>query len=165
MTPAQALDSILVGLDVDFEKTGDTTFVVVLPGEHKLKTAVSLAIGSQSLSVNAFVARRPDENAAAVHRWLLERNRRMSFVGFSIDRLGDIYLVGKLPICVVTAEGVDQVLGAVLEYADSAFNPILAMGFRSAIVREWQWRTERGESTANLEPFRGLISDLNDPAE
>lgn len=165
MTPSDSLNKFLQELALDFERTSPDTFVVVLPGENKLKTTVSMSVGSQSLSVNAFVARCPDENVAGVHRWLLERNRRMSFVAFSIDRLGDVYLVGKLPLCIITPVGVDQILGAVLEYADHSFNPILALGFRSAIQREWEWRVQRGESTANLEAFRGLITDSDDPAE
>lgn len=165
MKPADSLNALLGELDLEFERTSPDTFVVVLPGENKLKTTVSMSVGSQSLSVNAFVARCPDENVAGVHRWLLERNRRMSFVAFSIDRLGDVYLVGKLPQCIITAEGIDQVLGAVLEYSDNSFNPILALGFRTAIQREWDWRTKRGESTANLEAFRNLITNSDDPAE
>jgi hypothetical protein len=50
----------------------------------------------------------------------------------------------------------DRILGSVLEYADGSFNTILEMGFASAIRREWEWRTSRGESTANLEAFRHL---------
>ncbi len=165
MSTADSLNAILTELNLEFERTTPSSFVIVLPGEHKLKTTVSLAVGAQSLSVNAFVARRPEENVEGVHQWLLERNRRMSFVAFSIDRLGDIYLVGKLPICIVTAEGIDHVLGAVLEYADGSFNPILALGFRTAIRREWEWRVQRGESTANLEPFRNVITESDDPAE
>jgi len=165
MNPADSLSTFLTELDVEFERTRPDTFVVVLPGENKLKTTVSLTVGSQSLSVNAFVARCPDENLAGVHRWLLERNRRMSFVAFSIDRLGDVYLVGKLPLCILTPEGIDQVLGAVLEYSDNSFNPILALGFRTAIQREWDWRVQRGESTANLEAFRGIITGSDDPAQ
>jgi len=40
----------------------------------------------------------------------------------------------------------------------------LGLGFPTAIRREWQWRVERGESTANLEAFRALIADGEDPA-
>lgn len=141
---------------VAFEQPTPGTFVVTLPGEHKLTTTVSLVVGERSLSINAFVARRPDENEAAVHRWLLERNRRMYAVTFSLDRLGDIYLTGRLPLHAVTADELDLVLGSVLEYADGSFNTIVELGFASAIQREWAWRQSRGESTANLEAFRHL---------
>ena len=140
---------------LDYEVAGDA-FTVVLPGEHKLRTTVSLVAGAHSLSVNAFVARHPDENAEAVHRWLLERNRRLFAVAYAIDQLGDIYLVGRIPAAAVTSTMLDQVLGAVLSEADGSFNTILEMGFRSAIEREWRWRLSRGESTANLTAFDHL---------
>ena len=166
MTPIESADvaSALQAMDLEFEEPAPGLFVITLPGEHKLKTTVSLQLSDHSVSINAFVARKPDENAADVHRWLLERNRRMSLVAFCIDRLGDIYLVGRLPRTVLADHGLDSILGAVLEYADGAFNTILALGFPTAIRREWQWRVERGESTANLEAFRSLLIEDDDPA-
>ena len=141
---------------IPFEESTPGTFVVTLPGEHKLRTTASLAVGDHSLSVNAFVARRPDENAEEVYRWLLERNRRLYAVAFCIDHLGDVYLSGRLPLQAVNAVELDRILGAVVEYADGSFNTILELGFATAIRREWEWRTSRGESTANLEAFRHL---------
>ena len=140
---------------LDYEVVGNTC-TVVLPGEHKLRTTCSLVVGDHSLSVNAFVARHPDENSAAVHAWLLERNRRLFAVAYAIDQLGDIYLVGRIPIAAVTDAVLDQVVGAVLDEADGSFNTILALGFRSSIEKEWRWRLSRGESTANLAAFEHL---------
>ncbi len=140
---------------LDFEMSGNTC-TVVLPGEHKLRTTCSLVAGEHSLSVNAFVARHPDENADAVHRWLLERNRRLFGIAYAIDQLGDIYLVGRIPAAAVNEQLLDQVLGAVLSEADGSFNTILELGFRSSIEKEWRWRLSRGESTANLAAFEHL---------
>ena len=140
---------------LDFEISGNTC-TVVLPGEHKLRTTCSLVAGEHSLSVNAFVARHPDENADAVHRWLLERNRRLFGIAYAIDQLGDIYLVGRIPVEAVSEQLLDQVLGAVLSEADGSFNTILELGFRSSIEKEWRWRLSRGESTANLAAFEHL---------
>jgi hypothetical protein len=162
--PGVAIASSLRSLGLEFEQPQAGLFVITLPGEHKLKTTLSLQLGDHSISINAFVARKPEENEDLVHRWLLERNRKMSIVAFSIDRLGDIYLVGRLPRSVLDQGGLDKILGAVLEYADGAFNTILALGFPTAIRREWQWRIERGESTANLEAFRALIPEADNPA-
>ena len=142
------------GLDV--EETEPGRFVVVLPGERKQRTTCSLVVGEHALTVQAFVARHVDENAEAVYRWLLERNLRTYGVSFSIDHLGDIYLTGRLPLAAVTDDEVDRILGSVLEYADGSFNTILEMGFATAIRKEWEWRTSRGEPTANLEAFRHL---------
>lgn len=140
---------------LDHEVTGQTV-TVVLPGEHKLRTTCAVTCGPHSVTINAFVARHPDENVAEVHRWLLERNRRLFAVAYAIDQLGDVYLVGRLPVEVVSVEVLDQVMGAVLAEADGSFNHILELGFRSSIEREWRWRLSRGESTANLAAFEHL---------
>jgi hypothetical protein len=141
---------------LEWESAVPGTYVVTLPGERKLRTTTALTIGEHALTINAFVARHPDENTEAVYRWLLERNRRTYAVAFAVDHLGDIYLVGRLPLAAITPEELDRVLGAVLEYADGSFNTILELGFASAIRREWQWRVSRGESTANLAAFAHL---------
>ncbi len=165
MTPAEAERLIrehLDGAGLDWEDVGNGTVVVELPGTRKLKTATSLTVGEHALTINAFVARHPDENQEAVYRWLLERNRRMYAVSFAIDHLGDIYLVGRLPLSSVSADELDRVLGSVLEYADGSFNTILELGFGSAIRREWQWRVSRGESTDNLAAFTHLAEPADD---
>ena len=61
--PAQVVRECLADLEVEWEETAPGRFVVVLPGDHKLRTTVSLVLGSHRLTVNAFVVRRPDENA------------------------------------------------------------------------------------------------------
>ena len=134
-------------------------FVVSLPGERKLKTAVSLLVGDHSLSASAFVVRHADERHEQVYRWLLERNARLPGIAFAVDRDGDVYLVGRLPLAAVDDTTLDALLGAMLETSDGSFNELLAMGFLSSMKREWAWRTSRGESTRNLEAFRHLLDD------
>jgi hypothetical protein len=146
----------LAGTGAAWNESAPGRFSVELPGERKLKTSCSLAVREHSLVVNAFVARCPDENHAVVHRWLLERNARLSGVAFSIDGSGDIYLVGRLPLHAVTPEELDRLLGVVLDAADSSFNTILELGFAESIRREWEWRLARGESTRNLAAFEHL---------
>ncbi|RKN41904.1 YbjN domain-containing protein [Streptomyces hoynatensis] len=157
----RALAAALRDSGAEWERTGPGRYVVTLPGSRKLSTACSLVLGRHSLSVNAFVIRRPDENHAEVHRWLLERNTRMYGVAWAIDRLGDIYLAGRLPLAVVTPQEVDRLLGTVLEQADGAFNTLLELGFATAIRKEYAWRVSRGESTRNLDAF----AHLTRPAE
>ncbi|MEO3753410.1 YbjN domain-containing protein [Streptomyces sp. B6B3] len=149
----------------EWESPGDGRYVVTLPGTRKLSTTCSLVVGRHSLSVNAFVVRHPDENHEAIHRWLLERNTRLYGVAFALDRLGDVYLVGRLPLAAVTADELDRVLGAVLEAADGSFNTLLEMGFATAIRREHAWRTARGESTRNLDAFAHLLRPSADPPD
>ncbi|MFN6552865.1 YbjN domain-containing protein [Mycolicibacterium septicum] len=133
--------------------------VVELPGERKLKTNTILSIGEHSVRVEAFVCRKPDENFEGVYRFLLKRNRRLYGVAYTLDNVGDIYLVGRMALHSVTAEEIDRVLGQVLEAVDSDFNTLLELGFRSSIQKEWEWRVSRGESLKNLEAFEHLIDD------
>jgi putative sensory transduction regulator len=162
VTPEQEAAAVVLRgalAELEHEEPSAGTFVVSLPGEKKLKTTVSLVVGAHSLSVNAFVCRKPDENLEAVHRWLLERNIRLYAVSFALDHLGDVYLSGRLPLHAVTPDEVDRLLGSVLEASDTSFNVILELGFASAIRKEWAWRTSRGEPTWNLQAFRHLAPE------
>jgi hypothetical protein len=116
-----------------------------------------LVIGDHSLSINAFVIRKPDENEDQVHAWCLQKNAGLYGISFAINELRDIYLVGRLPLTAVTNQEIDRIIGSVLQVADSSFNPLLEIGFSNAIRREWAWRVSRGESLANLEAFSHLI--------
>lgn len=151
--------------EIEFERPADDTFVAVLPGEHRLKTNVSIVVGEYSVSINAFIVRNPDENHEAVYGWLLKRNRRMYGVSYAIDHLGDVYLVGKVSLTAIDADELDRLLGTILENSDGAFDYLLELGFSTAIRREWQWRLSRGESTRNLEAFRHLAEHLPDDAD
>jgi len=154
---AATIRKVLAEGDLDWEESADGVFDVVLPGQRKLQTPVRLEVGPHALSVHAFVCRKPDENFEAVYRWLLERNLRIFGVAFALDALGDIFLDARLPLTVVTPEELDRLLGSVLTYADESFNQILELGFATSIRKEWEWRVANGESTANLEAFRGWL--------
>jgi Putative bacterial sensory transduction regulator len=157
VTAADVIRSALDGLEVEWEEPRPGNFVVQLPGERKLKTTCVLDVGAHAVTVHAFVARRPDENHEAVYRFLLERNLRLYGVAFAVDHLGDIHLAGTMPLAAVSPEEIDRLMGSVLETADGSFNQILKLGFASSIRREWEWRTSRGESTANLAAFQDVL--------
>jgi putative sensory transduction regulator len=133
--------------------------IVELPGERRLKTNTILSIGEHSVRVEAFVCRKPDENHEGVYRFLLKRNRRLYGVAYTLDNVGDIYLVGRMALHSVTPDEIDRVLGQVLEAVDSDFNTLLELGFRTSIQKEWEWRVSRGESLKNLQAFEHLIDD------
>ena len=159
---ADVVRAALAEAEVDSVEHAPGVFEVTLPGERKLQTTVRLEVGDHALGVHAFVARHPDENHEAVYRWLLERNLRLYAVAFAVDSVGDIHLDGRIPLHAVTPDEVDRVLGAVATYADESFNTILELGFASSIRKEWEWRRSRGESTRNLEAFRGWL-EKKDP--
>ena len=156
---ASACDGIKAALDnlgLAYEQPEPGAYLVRLQGEHKLATLAWLIAGEHSLQVEAFFCRQPDENHAAFYRFLLERNARMYGVHFALDRTGDVYLTGRLPLSATSEAELDTLLGCILTYSDETFNEALRIGFASAIRREWAWREKRGESLANLRPFADL---------
>lgn len=148
---------------IEWERTEAQSFVVTLPGNHKLKTLCNLVVGDHALRIEAFVMRQPDENRLDLWTFLLQRNARMYGVSFSVDAVGDVYLIGRTPLHAVTADELDRLLGAVLTYADESFDTMLEIGFGSAIRREWAWRVSRGESLENLKAFAHFAAPTTTP--
>jgi hypothetical protein len=148
----------LAAAGVEHRRRGPGQFLVTLPGTNRLQTHCWLLVRDHALFVQAFVCRQPDEEHEVVYRFLLQRNARLYGVHYMLDRIGDIHLVGRVPLHAVTAEEVDRLLGQVLEAADGDFNTLLELGFASSIRREHAWRAERGESLANLRAFEHLFT-------
>jgi len=158
-TAMQALRSFLGEHELDHEPIDERSIAVVVPGEQKLNTTTSFAFGDTTMTVNAFVIRHPDENEAGMYRWLLERNKRMYGLAYSVDHLGDVYLTGRFPLTSIDDSELDRIFGAISEYSDGAFNLLLELGFSSAIRKEWKWRIEAGLPTDNLSAFAHLAPD------
>jgi hypothetical protein len=154
---SELIGSVCAEREVPLDRTGDYSFAVTLPGAHKLKTICNLIVGEHALRIEAFVMRQPDENRERLWAWLLQRNARMYGVAFAIDDVGDVYLTGRVPLHAVTADELDRLLGSVLTYADESFDPMLEIGFGTAIRREWDWRVKRGESLDNFRAFEHFI--------
>ena len=138
---------------LEYQRTGEGSYLVRLPGTHKQATMCWLVAGDHALLVEAFVMRHPAENRERLYDFLLQRNARMYGVAFSVDPSGDVYLVGRVALSSVSPDEIDRLLGAVLSYADDNFDAMLEIGFAGSIRREWTWRAARGESLANLQPF------------
>jgi hypothetical protein len=153
--------STLLDRELEFEEAEPGSFLVKLPGSHKLATMTWLVVGDHSLQVEAFFCRKPDESHEKFYRWLLERNAKMYAVAFALDHHGDVYLVGRLPLSTVDADELDRVLGSVMTYSDEWFDTALEIGFRTSIEREWDWRVKRGESLANLAAFARFADPSN----
>jgi hypothetical protein len=155
------LDLVIAGVldesGLSYEHREPGSFLVTLPGVTKLQTTCWVLVGRHGVLVEAFVCRHPDEAHEDVYRWLLRRNARLYGVHYALDKVGDIYLVGRLAHHAVTADELDRVLGQVVEAADGDFNTLLEIGFASSIRREWDWRVARGESLANLAAFEHLV--------
>ncbi|MGQ4617707.1 YbjN domain-containing protein [Nocardia sp. R7R-8] len=162
-TTARLIEETLRDREIEYTRPGEETFVVVLPGERKLQTTVMVTVGKHGVRFEAFVCRKPDENFEGVYKFLLRRNRRLYAVAYTLDRVGDIYLVGRMSAHAVTADELDRVFGQILEAVDADFNVLLELGFAESIRREWKWRVSRGESLQNLRAFEHLVDSADKP--
>ena len=154
---SKLIERVCAERELPCEPTGEHSYAVTLPGQHKLKTVCNLIVGEHALRIEAFLMRHPDEHREELWEWLLQRNARMYGVAFSVDQAGDVYLVGRHSLHAVTEEELDRLLGAVLTYADESFDSMLEIGFGSAIRREWEWRVKRGEPLDNLRAFEAFV--------
>src|SRR2546423_11733849 len=150
MTAQDVIEATLTERDLAWERTGDRSYVVTLPGTRKLKTLCNLVVGEHALRIEAFVMRQPDERREELWAWLLQRNARMYGVAFAIDKVGDVYLTGRVGLHAVTPDELDRLLGAALDYADDSFDTMLSIGFGEAIRREGAGRVRRGGAPGEL---------------
>lgn len=156
MVPEDVIQAYCLEHSIECEKVENSVLLVSLKGEQKLNITVAIGIGTYAITVNVFVMRKPDENQDLINKILLEQNLKIFGLGYAINHLGDIYLVGKLPLS-CSYEDIDRIFGAVIRFADDAFNRLVELGFTSAIRREWAWRVSRGESLDNLKAFSHLM--------
>lgn len=164
-TAASAIEVLLdwaLEASVEAERIDEAHAVVVLPGEKKLRTTVSVRAVRDRIDLQAFVVRHPDENHARFHAWLLRTNLGLRGPAFSIDADGDVYLGGSVPARAWDAACVDDWMGRMLSVADSSFNELLVLGFLTSMKKEWAWRVARGESTRNLAAFEHLLTRDNE---
>ena len=99
------------------QQTRDFTTVWVEPGER-------------TVGFEAYVLPPPPHNREEVHRQLLVRNHGAWRVHFAIDRSGEIYLRGRIPVLAATEETLEYVFGEVYQLIELAFRPLLEAGYR-----------------------------------
>lgn len=123
---------------------GEARWMVQLAGERKRTIPVLLHLDERSLKLTSLFCGAPDEAASDVHRLLLHANERPTPVHFALDDAGDVVLVGRLPIELLDATAVDELLGLVLAMSDEHFDRVLATGFASYLAAEQRWRARVG---------------------
>ena len=154
-----AVEAFVTGQELEWERGArEGEVVVTLPGEHKLKTVLSLLVRERGLSGTAFVIRNADEAHERFYRTLLRRNLRMAGVAYAIDASGDVYVTSHVPLAGVDEAYLDQLLGTVLEAADEPFDELLEIGFITSMRKEWAWRISRGESKGSSAASRTVPS-------
>jgi hypothetical protein len=112
--------TLFTELAVPFERVEAGAYVVELHGVRRPRTFLWVIAGEQALQLEAFVMHMisvPDPGP--VHRHLLRRNLGLRSVHYSVDDVGDLFLVGSLPHDALSERGLDAVLGEVLSLLET----------------------------------------------
>lgn len=92
-------------------------------------TTVWFDVGERTVAFEAYVLPAP-RRTEEVYRQCLFRNRSAQLACFAIDRDGDVYLVGRVPVAGFDAGAVDAVLGAVYQLVEVSFRGLVRAGFQ-----------------------------------
>lgn len=93
-------------------------------------TTVWAEPGDLTVGFEAYVLPPPPKNQEEVHRQLLFRNHRAWRVHFAIDRNGEIYLRGRVPIESATEDTLGYVFAEIYDLIEVSFRPLLDAGYR-----------------------------------
>lgn len=137
------LDGVLLAalssLGAAFERIEAGAYVVTLPGRRRPRTLVWLLAGEQAVAVEAFVVHVIPGAVVAperLHRHLLARNLRLRGVHFALDDVGDVFLTGSMPLAAVDEDGVDRVLGELLQLVEDEQDALLALAYGDRLARD-----------------------------
>ena len=92
-------------------------------------TTVWFEVGERTLGYEAYVLPNSPGDVAEVHRQCLIRNQSSWRVHFAVDKDGDVFLRGRIPLADVTTETLDEVLGAIYEQVEVSFRGLVRAGF------------------------------------
>jgi hypothetical protein len=140
MTPHEAL-ALLRGTTEAWVE--DEFSDVVWAGEYESRWGIRMAqrardfttiwfdVGEITVRYEAFLLPTPPHNQSDVYRYCLTRSRTTWPATIVADRRGELYVAGRIPLGILTADTIDGAVGAVYDVVDSSFRTLLRMGFQS----------------------------------
>ena len=106
-------------------------WAVRLEQEVRDFTTVWFEVGDLTVGFEAYVLPNPPLRHQEVYRQLLTRNHRMWRAHFSLDKDGDLFLVGRVSLDEWTPSALDTVLGTIYEAVELSFKSLIRVGFQS----------------------------------
>lgn len=92
-------------------------------------TTVWFSIGQRTVSIEAYVLPKPPNRAEEVYRQVLSRNSGTRRMAFALDRLGDLVIVGRIPLEHLTEHELELCLGEVYGMVEVAFPALVKAAF------------------------------------
>jgi hypothetical protein len=100
-----------------------------LRGEEKEVITVWLRIRQRTLQYETQVMPAPEMNISETFEYLLKKNSEIQQMRFALGPEDAIYLIGEIPVTMVTEAELDRIVGSSLAYVDSYFPTAMSIGF------------------------------------
>lgn len=145
----EIVEQFLVDREIEFVAAADVAdaagnaWSFTVPGSAKHAIGVAFAATGSGLRVESFFLRAPQENHADVYRLLLSRNTRGRMIWCAADALGDLYLLGFLPLDAVSDRSLDEMLGELVTASDELFTATIERGFATYLASDMAWRDKQ----------------------
>ena len=94
-------------------------------------TTIWFDVGDLTVGFEAYLLPAPPAGAGEVYRHCLARNHRAWPAAIAIDRRGDLFVLGRIPLDGLTSDRLDEAVGAVYEVVELSFPALLRLGYRS----------------------------------
>lgn len=116
-------------IGAETERRGDREWSVRLPSTRRGAIGAGLVVGERTLSLRAFVLRGPDRDHERIYRRLLRKNLETYAWRFALDDDGDLFLVAQVRLEGLTADALDELLGAACTTVDEVYESLVRIGF------------------------------------
>ncbi len=125
---SQSVSEMLADLGMECRVDADGVWASV-PCTRRGFVAVRIVAAERTVTLRAFIMRNPDLGHQDVYRRLLRKNDETGVWAFSLDALGDVFLVATHPRIAVDPEVLDGLLGALSTLVDETFEGMVRTGF------------------------------------
>jgi hypothetical protein len=100
-----------------------------LRGDEKDFVTVWLTVRQRTLHHETQVMPAPEVNIEETFEYLLRRNAELHQMRFALGAEDAVYLVGEVPVALVSEEELDRIIGSSLAYVDACFPTAMTIGF------------------------------------
>lgn len=114
---------------------GHFHWLIRLRGEERDVITLWLSLRQRTVFVETELMPAPEENIEALYRYLLVKNHELRELHLAIGPEAGIYLVTQVPVAELTAERMDELVGATVTYVDDMFPTVMSMGLPSIYRR------------------------------
>jgi hypothetical protein len=92
-------------------------------------TTVWFAVGQRTVTIEAYVLPKPPQHADEVYRQALTRNAGTRRMAFALDRLGDLVIIGRIPLEHLSEEELELAHGEVYDLVEVSFTGLVRAAF------------------------------------